>query len=195
MNRKIPYMFKKIPLKKFILIVSTVLISNISFSQKASFFKLNLTNEFINGKNFIPGFGLSMEKHITGHSGAEIGLWYRTYKVNGSIRGGDLFYDYSLNENHFSIPVLYKYYSSIIDVSVGPTIDYYGKWTISKNSSDLKVISDEEKKEFGMGFLVKASKAFDVSDRFYLEPEIHFNPMLTIKRNYVGLGLSGKYKL
>jgi hypothetical protein len=188
-------MFKNVRLKKCLLIILTVLISNLSFSQKTSFIKFNLTNEFIKNRSFIPGFGLSAEKRINKHSGAEIGIWYRTYSVKGSLRGGDLFYDYKLNENHFSVPILYKYYSSMIDFSFGPTIDYYGNWTINKNSSGLKVISDTEKKDFGIGFLMKASKDLSLSDRFYLEPEIHFNLMLTIKRNFLGLGLSMKYKL
>ena len=182
-------MFKNVRLKKCLLIILTVLISNLSFSQKTSFIKFNLTNEFIKNRSFIPGFGLSAEKRINKHSGAEIGIWYRTYSVKGSLRGGDLFYDYRLNENHFSVPILYKYYSSMIDFSFGPTIDYYGNWTINKNSSGT------EKKDFGIGFLMKASKDLSLSDRFYLEPEIHFNLMLTIKRNFLGLGLSMKYKL
>ena len=188
-------MHKHIGLKKYILIISALLISNSSISQKASFIKLNLTNEFIKNKSFIKGFGISGENHITEHSGIESGIWYRTYKVNGSIRSGDLFYDYTLTEEHFSIPVLYKYYSSIIDFSVGPTVDLYGDWTINKNSSNLKVISDQEKKNFGIGFLGKASKSVNISDKFYLEPEIHFNSMLLIKRNFFGFGLSMKYKL
>jgi hypothetical protein len=188
-------MNKKMELKKYILIISTVLISNLSFSQKANFIKFNLTNEFIKNKSFIKGFGMSFERQITVHSGIESGIWYRPYKVHGSIRSGDLFYDYTVNEKHFSVPVLYKYYSSIIDFSVGPTVDFYGVWTINKNSSDLKVISDEEKKNVGVGFLAKISKTVNVSDKFYLEPEIHFNSMLLIKRNFVGFCFSLKYKL
>lgn len=188
-------MYKNIELKKYILIISALFISNFSFSQKASFIKLNLTNEFIENKSFISGFRISTERQITEHSGIETGIWYRHYKVHGSIRSDDLFYNYTLKEDHFSLPVLYKYYSSIIDLSVGPTIDLYGVWSIDKNSSDLKVISEEEeKKSLGIGFLAKASKSIHVSDKFYLEPEIHYNPMLLIKRTFLGFGLSVKYK-
>ena len=188
-------MYKNVKLKKYILIIFALLISNFSFSQKASFIKLNLTNEFIKDKSFITGFGISTERQITNHSGIETGIWYRPYKVHGSIRSDDLFYDYTLKEDHFSLPVLYKYYSSIIDISVGPTIDLYGNWTINKYSSDLKIFSDEEgKKNLGIGFLAKASKSINVSDKFYLEPEIHYNTMLLIKRNFLGFGLSVKYK-
>ena len=187
-------MFKSIRLSKLSLILSAVFIANVSFSQKESFIKINITNEFIKGKSFIKGFGLSFEKHITKHSGVEGGIWYRTYNVHGSVRSGDLFYNYTLHENHFSIPVLYKYSSSIIDFSVGPTIDFYGDWSVNK-FSDLKVISDKEKKNFGVGFLAKASKSLIVSNKLYVEPEIHFNPMLLIKRNYIGVGLSLKYGL
>jgi hypothetical protein len=188
-------MNKKIDFKKCILIISTVLITNFAFSQKTTFLKFNLTSDFIKDKSFIEGFGLSIERRITEHSGLESGVSYRTYKVRGSIRSGDLFYNYTLNEKHLSVPVLYRYYSSIIDLSVGPTLDYYGVWSVNKNSSDIKVISDEEKKEFGIGFLAKASKRINVDDKFYLEPDIHFNPLLLIKRNFVGFGLSMKYKL
>ncbi len=188
-------MNKNATFKKCLLFIFTALISNISFSQKTNFIKLNLTNEFIRYKLFIPGVGMSFEKQITAHSGIETGFWYRPYRVHSSILAGDLFYNYTLKENHFSIPVLYKYYSPIVDIAVGPTIDFYGVWTIDKYSRDLKVISNEERKTAGIGFLIKASKTYQISNKFYLEPEIHANPLLSVKRNFIGGGMSVKYKL
>ncbi len=188
-------MNKNTTLKKCLLFIFTALISNISFSQKANFIKINLADEFIRYKLFIPGVGMSFEKQITAHSGIEAGIWYRPYRVHGSILAGDLFYKYTLKENHFSVPVLYKYYSPIIDVTAGPTIDFFGVWTIDKYSPDLKVISDEERKTVGIGVLIKASKTYPISNKFYLEPEIHANSLLSIKRNFIGIGIAVKYKL
>ena len=188
-------MIKNTHFKKYLLIISAILLTNYCFSQKENFIKLHLSNDFIKNKSFIKGFGISFERQMSKTTGIETGLLYRTYKVGGSIRSGDLFYDYTVNENHFSIPVLFKYYSTIIDFSVGPTLDYYGVWSINKNSSNLKVISDQEKKDFGLGVLARASKTIRIDEKLYLEPEIHFNPLLTIKRNFVGFGLSMKYKL
>lgn len=188
-------MNKTICLKKYILLILTVLIANVTFSQKPNFIKFNLTNEFVKNKPFILGFGASIERHVTEHSGLETGVLYRAYKIAGSIRGGDLFYDYTVNEKHLSIPVLYKYYSSMIDFSIGPTVDFYGGWSVNKNSSNIKVVYNEGKKDFGIGVLARASKTIHVDDRFYLEPEIHYNPLLLIKRNFVGFGLWFKCKL
>jgi hypothetical protein len=96
--------------------------------------------------------------------------------------------------NHLSFPVLYKYYSQVIDFSIGPTIDIYNNRTVHK-MDDLKLISGNGKRKSGIGILARAGKEFKLDNTLSLEPEVHFNPMLSIKRNYVGAGISLKCKL
>lgn len=122
-----------------------------------------------NSPDFSPNVGLSFEARLTRHSGIETGFYYRNVKYAGGISLADpnTRYDASYSR-YFSIPVLYKYYSRILNVGAG--INYDFRFSQSDNRT-----SDAQNR---FGLMVKVSKDITLSKGLFLEPEFHFNPFV-----------------
>lgn len=122
-----------------------------------------------NSPDFSPNVGLSFEARLTRHSGIETGFYYRNVKYAGGISLADpnTRYDASYSR-YFSIPVLYKYYSRILNVGAG--INYDFRFSQSDNRT-----SDAQNR---FGLMVKVSKNITLSRGLFLEPEFHFNPFV-----------------
>ena len=122
-----------------------------------------------NSPDFSPNVGLSFEARLTRHSSIETGFYYRNVKYAGGISLADpnTRYDTSYSR-YFSIPVLYKYYSRILNVGAG--INYDFRFSQSDNRT-----SDAQNR---FGLMVKVSKDITLSKGLFLEPEFHFNPFV-----------------
>lgn len=138
-------------------------------------------------RSFSPNAGLSFEARITRHSGIETGLFYRhvKYPAGKLLDPGAEPYgaDY---QRYFSIPLLYKYYSRIVNIGVG--INYDVMFNQSDKSQD---------KENRIGILLKVSKDITLYKGLFLEPEFHFNPFWEdgeINHSWIGLALGLKYR-
>lgn len=187
------------PLKfNFFLLVTLAVISSKCYSQRTSYGGLNFTIENASG-DFRPGIGGLFERQITRHSGIETGVYYRNFIQRGfttlTNSTGSYTFPFIISERHISIPVQYKFYSRLINLSAGPSFDFYLGWE-QKNKSAIIVINDYNiDPNFFIGLLAKVSKSISLTDRFILEPEVRFNPIFTSSRTYIGLGIAGKYKL
>lgn len=134
--------------------------------------QIDMRGRVMGGRNdakFAPNVGLSFEARITRHSGIETGFYYRNVKYPGgtSLADPSIHYDASYFR-YFSIPVLYKYYSRILNVGAG--INYDVRFSQSDNRTS------DAKNRFG--FIMKVSKDITLSKGLFLEPEFHFNPFV-----------------
>ncbi len=180
-------------LKKGAIVLLFESLSLISFGQKATYTGITLTTEMTSEGDVVAGLGLNIERKITKHSGIESGLYYRTYKTSLYISTGTDYNNFAISERHISLPVLYKFYSRIINFSVGPTFDFYVGW---KQKSGYVIVNTYSiDPSFAFGFITKFSKQINLSDHLFLEPELRLNPILTYNRAYIGLGIAAKYKL
>lgn len=173
-------------------------LSNNCFSQKTNYVGLDFTFENASG-TFQPGIGMLFERKVTHHSGIETGLYYRNYKqdfiITVSDSVGSRSYYGLISERHISIPVQYKFYSRFINLTAGPTFEFYIGWKQKNKTSELAVSSYDINPAFSIGFIAKASKDIRLAENFILEPEVRFNPIFTSGRRYIGFGIAGKYQL
>ncbi len=176
----------------FFLILFSVLHS---FSQAKTQVGLNLTVELLSGSTFVPGGGMMVERQVTRHSGIESGIYFRSYITDGYVQPGNNFYAFSISERYLSIPVLYKYYSRIVNFSIGPSFDYFLGWKQKSGLPDVKVENYSISPAIAIGIQTKLSKPIILSNRFILEPELRFNPIISTERSYLGIGIAAKYKL
>lgn len=172
--------------------------TSIAQAQKESFIGLNFTVES-SGNNFTPGFGVLFERRLTTRSGFETGLYYRNYLVKGYVTyntpSGSSSYAFSISERHLSIPALYKFYSRIFNVTVGPTFDFYLGWKQKHTNASIKVDDHSLNPNLSIGLLAKVSKKIRLNDMMFLEPEFRYNRILSHERYYMGFGIAGKYRL
>lgn len=180
------------------LLLSTLLLifafSNDGYSQKKMIAGLDLTVE-TTGDHWVPGIGATFEYKLTKHSGLETGLFYRIYKVSGYAYSNNFSQNFIIAERHLSIPVLYKFYSSIVNFSVGPTIDFYLGWKQKMGKTVIEIDTYDIDPTVSLGGMLKLSKTINLSEKLLLEPELRLNPILSNYRAYGGLGIAVKYRL
>ena len=170
-----------------------------SFAQKAKHIGINVILE-TSAEVFIPSYGINYEQRFTKRSGLEADILYRNYsQSNGVTFSGDA-YGYNsaviqLKESHISIPALYKFYTRVVDVAAGPSFEFYLGWTQKSSNPTINLIGHGGIKPFNIGLLTKVSKNVKLTEKFYLEPEMRINPIITNDRRYIGIGIAGKYKL
>ena len=169
-----------------------------SFAQKAKYVGLSGTLE-TSTNAFKPGVGLHYEQRFTRRSGIETGLFYRNYQQGMFITLSDGMNSVSSSvnvaERHLSIPALYKFHTKIVNISAGPTFEFFMGWRQTNRDPIIKLDGYSLDNEFNIGLLAKISKDIRISDRFILEPEARFNPIVTAGRGYLGFGIAGKYRL
>ncbi len=167
-------------------------------AQNKSFIGMNFTVE--SGMyNFRPGLGFHFERQLTRRSGIETGLYYRTYAQQGTFTltssAGSASFPFTVVERHLSIPVLYKFYSRIVNLHIGPTFDFYMGWRHINKTSAFEVTDYSIDPNFSLGLMTKISKTIRLDDRFTLQPELRLNPVISHNRFYAGFGIMGRYAL
>jgi hypothetical protein len=168
-----------------------------AYSQQQSLIGLNVNGDVYPSK-FRPSVGLTFEKQFLIHSGFETGLFYRTSKLGGVITYIDASGSYSnsfvVSQRYLTIPVLYKYYSKILNFSAGPTVDFFLGWEQKDNGSSAQIDNLEVGRKVNVGFLVKAGKMIPLSKQLLLEPELRFGSVQTFDDINLGIGIAGKYR-
>lgn len=172
----------------------TLLFSRVAFSQEQTIIGLNITGE-TTIESFEMGAGFSFEHIFTKHSGIETGLFYHGYSTEETYVSGSITDKYTIKENYLYVPLLYKFYSSIVNFSGGPEFEYYMGYS-QKNTNPGSLLHPYQKggKKLGIGLMVKLGKSIHLSKRVLLEPALRFIFNSHI-RGYFGLGLGAKYEL
>lgn len=186
--------------KYYFLILLFALVSFNLMAQKTTLAGINFTTETY-GEQLRLGIGLVIERKLTRRSGIESGIYYRTYHTDWSttLTNGSnppvIFY-YTIAERFVSLPILYKFYSSIVNLSAGLSFDFYmGYRQKNKSGPPLIVTSYNFEPNMAVGVQVKMSKTIRLDEKLILEPELRFNPVITYRRAYGGLGITAKYRL
>ncbi len=185
-----------------ILLIFLFQLTNFVYSQNPSYVGVNYTKEWTSNNNFRSGVGLLFERQMTNHSGFETGLYFRTYtlgwvstlitETNNVSNAED--FNVSISEVYFSLPILYKYYSKIVNIAVGPNFDYFIGWNERSDNANLKITSYTINPKLNYGLLLKVSKPIQIADKLLLEPEMRYNPLFKNNRYYLGMGIVAKYK-
>jgi hypothetical protein len=181
--------------KKLILFfLLTLQASGIILSQQRTLIGVNLTSNYDTYTTIKPEIGLVFERQVTVHSGMEIGFNYRTYQREFLLLINNQTYYPLIAEKYFSIPISYKFYSKIVNVGFGLTLDYNLGW--KQINSTLDLISYTPDYDYYAGMIAKISKQIHLGDDFLLEPEIKVNILvIPFERSYIGFGLVAKFDL
>lgn len=169
-------MSKKILLPLFLLLVINV------YSQKQSIVGVGFSIDRYNYSNTI-GYGISYEYQYANHWGYEFGVFSRNQAVLSPII------------THFvSVPIMFKYYSQLVNISVGANAHYFTGFTnLNPIPNTITTVTVNPSLEFGL--IGKISKSISLSQKLILEPELSINPLLASNNTYYSLGLNLKYKL
>ena len=169
-----------------------------SFAQKAKHFGVNATLE-TSTSHFQPSLGFIYEQRFTKRSGIETGIYYRNYIQNILVSISDQTSWYSsnirLSERHLSIPALYKFHTRLVNISAGPSFEFYLGWKQKSSNSEIELTDYSLSSAFQIGLLTKISKSIKLNEQFALEPELRLNPIVTNDRAYIGFGIAAKYNL
>ncbi|RYE25741.1 MAG: hypothetical protein EOP45_04470 [Sphingobacteriaceae bacterium] len=168
-----------------------------AYSQRQDLIGLNVNGEIYQSK-FNPSIGVTFEKQFSKHNGFESGIFYRTLKSSEQIYfvATPSFYIYSLtvSERYLTVPVLYKYYSRILNFSAGPTANLYVGWKQKDNGSPVHIDAYDIDPKFKVGFLTKLSKVIPLNKQLVIEPELRFGSVETWNEVGLGIGIAGKYR-
>lgn len=123
-----------------------------------------------------PDFGASFEAQFTRHSGLETGLYYRNIKFREgfvSNHHGEPVPVPQTNARYLSLPIMYKFYSRILNFSVGLSFDYLIAHTTHAYTHYVpdKLI---------LGVATKVSKEFVLVDNLIIELSFNFNPYISM---------------
>lgn len=180
-------------MNKIFLIIAVTLFSLNTSAQKENRVGIEVTGENTGG-GFAAGLGATFERKLSRHSGFETGVFYRTIRRDFYVVLQNNFYSYTMAERYLSIPFLYKFSSSIVNVSVGPTVDFFIGWKEKNRRDETHVDSYSATTSAFLGALLKISKEINLSDNLILEPELRLNPVIN-NNNIYGGGIAVKYKL
>jgi hypothetical protein len=162
----------------------------------------NLLGVNINGEvypgGFMPSPGVSFETQLRKHSGAETGLYYRTAITKNTINYSDSAgparpYRFTVATRYINLPLLYKFYSKILNVSAGPTFDLFIGWKQKRDELPVQIQSFKEDPTFKIGFLAKVGKAIAASSRIIVEPEVRYASIQGLEGGGIGVGVAVKY--
>jgi hypothetical protein len=173
------------------------LLTSMSLSaQKQEFIGVGINSEMKNGENMRTGVAFSYENQLTKHHGFEIELNQRFADryITGPV-GDGTFQTSHIIENYLSLPILYKFYSNIVNLSTGLNIDYFVGWNDVTKFGVTEPNSYNINPKLYIGWVFKVGKTIPLSSKFILEPEIHFNPIFQYGYSYYGVAMKLKYKL
>ena len=180
-------------MKKLLLLPLLALITISTLAQKQNKIGIEVTAERTGGE-FTTGLGVTFDHQVSQHNGLESGIFYRTNKSEYLFNLQNQLSTYTIIEKFISVPILYKYFSPILNLSAGPTLDFYLGWKQKHIENNVLINSYSLSKNVFVGFMIKAGKPINLSDKMILEPEARLNPIIGSNTVY-GFGLALKYKL
>jgi hypothetical protein len=181
----------------FIVVLACVviLISQEAHAQERNLIGINVSSEFSNYEDIRIFYGLLYQRHQTQHWGIETGLFYRpkTQNIQFDINGND--FNQIIIENHVSIPLFIKFYSNIVNVSVGPSFEYFVGAYESASTRNANHSLDDYNLDppYSLSALLKVGKTFRVGKNLLIEPEVRVGNTIGTELFRYGFGLSVKY--
>ena len=183
-----------LPEKLTILFLLLFLLNSALSAQNRTLIGVNLTTNYDTYTFIKPEAGLIFERQITLHSGIEAGINYRTYQLQLYFLVNNQSYYPLINEKYISIPVSCKFYTKVINASLGISYDYYIGW--SQRNSDADVVSYRQEYDYYLGPFAKISRQINLGNNLVLEPELKATILVVPQlMEYYGFGLVGKFCL
>ncbi len=159
-----------------LLMTSSKLVAQASHTGQYLGFGYNLATS-VHKTNNQTSLGLVYENRFTNSLGIETGLYTRNFY-------------YSLYKNrHIEIPVLLKFYSNAVNLSVGVSGGFFAG---SESYYDNVDITDNNK--YNVSVIAKAGHDFYLSESLIIEPEVVVIPFTHIDNKEVSVGLGVKLK-
>lgn len=145
-------------------------------------------------------FGLSYERLFTTHSGLALEVKFRKSRnelqipVASGASNIQMLYLTAV-ENIISLPLLYRYHSRIVNISAGPTVEYFTSARqpdrYAPPLGDYKTYFVEQ--ELSLALFAGISKTLPVGAKMLVEPALYYNRVLSFERSYYGASLGVKY--
>ena len=165
-------------------------------AQKQEFIGFGINSEMMNGGNLHTGIALSYEHQLSIHNGFEIEINQRNKEQYLTVPVGDgTFQTSHILENYLSLPILYKFYSNVVNLSTGINLDYFVGWKDITKFGVIEPSSYNINPKLYIGWVFKVGKTIPLSSKFNLEPEVQFNPIFKYSYSYYGASIKLKYKL
>ena len=146
--------------------------------------------------NFNPTLGFFLEREFTPRSGAEVGLFFRTYHENYYLtidyEGYVTSENVGISEGYFTIPLLYRFSANFATFSIGPQLDIFSSWS-QKNPAFISVDDYDRSPNVRIGSMIKVGKEIQFKESIIFEPELRFGVRSFGSGNlFLGLGLKMK---
>ncbi|MDD4990618.1 MAG: hypothetical protein PHR83_00165 [Paludibacter sp.] len=180
---------------KIRILTTMLLLSSISmYSQKQQFVSVNLSGMLATYSSFRPGYGIAYEEKLSKHHGYEFGLNYRSKTYTSIITINNNMYLTDGIESYLNLPVSYKFYSDIVNLSTGISFDCFvgGKYLTTVPTITLGTFDISPKLYVGWNF--KIGKEISLAEKLILEPELQYNPVFNYGYSFYGATLKLKYK-
>jgi hypothetical protein len=181
-----------------VLVIMLCICSLGTYAQKSTIIGINAIAQLADGLPH-PGVGATIERKFSRHIGIESGLYYLTYRneFNIVIAGPNQFQSIPVKvlESYLSLPVLFKYYSRIVNVSIGPTFDAYVGYSTTSHKNEAVITNYDVNPALSVSAIIKISKSFKLRDNLVLEPEVRYGEKITYEGNFAGFGIAMKYKI
>jgi hypothetical protein len=146
-----------------------------------------------------PGGGIYLDHRFTRKSGIETGVFYRTFRTSGLVTisgagpGGNLFLPFEVRESYLTVPILYKFHTRIVNISAGPTLDFFMGWADKTTTPDFEITEFSVDPSFSFGGMLKISKPIKLSEYMVLDLDARLNPLFSSGRIYGGFGIAFSY--
>jgi hypothetical protein len=165
---------------------------------KGDLLGVSVLGEYTPDSGVTPSVGFVFERKLSPRSGIESGIFYRTNKTKTYwdliSPEGDPIYGYTtVRESYLRLPVLYRYYTEAVTVSVGPTLEAFVGWD-QVSPEDAIVTAYKRSPSFDLGPLLKVSKLIALRGNLILEPEFRFGIMARSSTAHYGLGIQLKQR-
>ena len=169
-----------------------------AFAQNNQYVGISINPE--KRSNSVPnlGFGILYENQILNHHGFEINFNFRGRRLDYLYTNpliDDTNLAFKIRENYLTIPITYKFYNSILNISLGMTFDYFVNADNLTETTNIEMSSYNLDPKIFIGCIIKVGKSFLISKKLSFEPEVYFNPVISYDYSYYGASAKLKYKL
>ena len=156
--------------------------------------------ELVSYTDISPAVGFVFERKLTRRSGLEIGTYYRTkrrdFQIDVTLQNGSRINEtYSVRESYLTLPILYRFYTKAITLSVGPFVEAFVGWDQISKDEVVEVTQYEISPAVRYGPLFKVSKSFAIGKNLSLEPELRVGVMARPYEAFYGVGIQLKERM
>lgn len=173
-----------------------LLLSSVSlFSQKNKYLSVNLSGLLATRSSLNLGAGFEYEEQLVKHHGYQFGLNYRSKTSDNYFIINNNYVNVNVRQNYLNLPISYKFYSNIVNFTTGISFDCFLGGDYLTEIPNVQFGKYDLNPKFYVGWNFKLGKAFNLSDKFVLEPELQYNPIFNYGYSFYGAILKLKYRL